>query len=503
MAVRKLLAVDLGASGGKCFVGTFDGGSFAMRELHRFVHEGTSFFLPDASGAVCERTYWDDTFIFRNIVEGLQAYRREEGATLDAIGVDTWGADGQFVTPDGDMLGKMYCYRDHRLDTMIEQVKARIDARRVYELTGIHFQPFNVSNQLLWFVLNRPDLMLPGITYLPVPAVFTYYLSGERAVDSSWASVTQLMDAKSREWSAEILEHLGVPLKVMPRIVRPGTVVAPLTEGLARLVGLNRAQVVAVAAHDTASAFAAAPVQDPATALIISSGTWSLVGKLVPQPVTTPEAMAANVSSEGGIDNIRLLKNCMGSWLVQELRRVWRVQDGKETSWDELTRLCEAAEPFKVLVDPDDSSFYNPANMQEAIDAFCARTGQAKPAGRGGYVRAVYESLALKYRQVNEHICRVSGSRTTTVHIVGGGCKNPLLNQFTADALGLPVLAGPEEATAVGNLMVQAMAMGIIRTMAEAQPLIKGAFPIREFKPENPAAWTAAYARFSKLAAAR
>jgi len=405
-------------------------------------------------------------------------------------------------TQDGDMLGRVYCYRDHRLDAMIEQVKARIDAERLYTITGIHFQPFNISNQLLWFMLNRAELLQPGTFYLPVPALFYYYLGGGRYVDSSWASVTQLMDAATKNWSVEVLDALAIPHAVMPEIVAPGARVGALTRELAERLTLNEAPLVAVAAHDTASAFAAAPVSDPARALIISSGTWSLVGKLVDRPFTTREAMQANLSNEGGIGNIRLLKNCMGGWLVQELRRVWRVADGCEMDWKTMDSLTEQAAPFAALIDPDDAAFYNPANMEAAIAEFCRRTGQCVPEGRGAFMRVVYESLALKYRLINEQICGVTGSTTEVVHVVGGGSKNILLNQFAADALGLPVIAGPEEATAVGNIMVQAIGIGRIGSMAEAQPMIRSAFPIREYRPRNTGAWDAPYARFRDLCGA-
>ncbi len=500
--MKRMLAVDLGASGGKCFVGTFDDGTFALDEIHRFSHGGTSFYAADASGTVSERTYWNDILIYQNIVAGLQAYKRDVSDTLDAVGVDTWGADGQFVSAQGDLLGKVYCYRDHRLDNMIDEVKARIDARRIYEITGIHFQPFNVSNQLLWFVMNRGELLKPGNCYLPIPAVFNYYLGGVRKVDSSWASVTQLMDARTREWSPEILEGLGIPAEAMPEVVEPGTVIGGLLEPLAASIGINACPLVAVGSHDTASAFAAAPVDSVSESLIISSGTWSLVGKLIPEPITNDAAMSYNISNEGGIGNVRFLKNCMGGWLGQELRRMWTIADGAEPSWKDLDAQTEAAPAFTAFIDPDDSGFYNPANMEEAIADYCRRTGQPVPADRGTYLRMVYESLALKYRTVNEQISSVSGTTTKVVNIVGGGTRNVMLNQFTANALGVPVLAGPEEGTAVGNLMVQALALGIIPSLHDAQGLIRSAFPIAEYQPADVAAWDAAAERFAQICAA-
>jgi rhamnulokinase len=497
----RLMAVDLGASGGKCFAGIFDAAGFSMREIHRFAHECVAFHIPDRTGAVHERMAWDDTLIHANIVAGLHAWRRDVGPKLDAIGIDTWGADGHIISADGDLLGKVYAYRDHRLDSMVAKVKARIAAQRIYSITGIHFQPFNVSNQLLWLMQNRRNLLLPGCRFVPIPSLFYYYLGGSIKVDSTWASITQLMDAKSRTWSREILGKLGIPPGIMPEIVPPGSVIGGMHRALADAVGLNPARLVAVGGHDTASAFAAAPVADPAEALIISSGTWSLVGRLVPEPITTPEAMALNLSNEGGIGNIRLLKNCMGGWLAHELRRAWRNADGTEMGWAEMYRLAEKAPAFAAFIDPDDQGFYNPSNMETALVAYCRKTRQKAPAGRGGFLRMVYESLALKYRRINEDISRVCGRQSAVVHIVGGGSRNTMLNQFTADAVGLPVLAGPVEATAVGNLMVQAMGLGKFRSLADAMPIIKQAFPIRRCQPRDTAAWSKAYEQFRKVSA--
>ena len=296
-----------------------------------------------------------------------------------------------------------------------------------------------------------------------------------------------------------MLKALGIPKKLMPEIVKPGTKIGKLQPALAAHCGLNEVDLIAVGSHDTASAFAAAPVKNTKKALIISSGTWSLVGKLIKKPITTPEAMSLGLSNEGGIGNTRFLRNCMGTWIVQELLRVWEIADGKRMGWDEVDTVTPAAKAFTAFIDPDDKRFYNPANMEQAIRGFIAETGQAVPADRGTILRCVYESLALKYRYVNETINRVTGTETEVVHIVGGGSNNPLLNQFTADSVGVPVLAGPKEATAVGNLMVQAIGAGVIPDLKAAMPLIKAAFPITAFKPQNTAAWDVAYARFTKL----
>ncbi|MBA4387274.1 MAG: rhamnulokinase [Verrucomicrobia bacterium] len=499
MKTKRLFAVDLGASGGKCFVGTFDACGFKMEEIHRFAHEAVSFHIADNNGEISERAFWDTTFIHQNIIKGLQAYRRDVAGSLDSIGIDTWGADGQLLSCDGECMGNMYAYRDHRLDRMTDIIKSRISEARIYGITGIHFQPFNMSNQLHWLVLNRKDLLKAGCFFLPAPSVFYYYLGGVRMVDSTWASVTQLMDARKKRWSTEVLRKLKIPAGMLPEIVEPAKIIGELMTPVAAAVGLNAAKLVSVGSHDTASAFAAAPVERPGDTLVISSGTWSLVGKLIPKPITSEAARAVNISNEGGIGNIRFLKNCMGTWIVQELRRIWRIADGREMDWDTITRLAEHSKPFGSLIDPDDESFYNPANMEKAIAGFCTVTGQPAPADRGACLRLVYESLALKYRMVNEQICLASGTRSTVVNIVGGGSKNRLLNQFAANATGLPVLAGPEEATAVGNLMVQALGLGIIRSMAETMPIIKKTFPIRQFKPKDGEAWDRAYSRFKGI----
>lgn len=499
MSAKNLFAVDFGASGGKCFAGKFENGSFSMSEIHRFAHEGVPFFIEDRTGIRSERTVWNDILLYSNILEGLTEYSRTRGPALDSIGIDTWGADGQLVTPDGDMVGKTYCYRDHRLDDMIEKVKACIDASRIYAITGIHFQPFNVSNQLLWLVRNRPDQLVKGAFYLPIPSVFYYYLGGVRKVDTTFASVTQLMDASTRQWSGEMLKALSIPEDIMPEIVAPGTVAGQLHAEIASLTGVSRAALIAVGSHDTASAFAAAPVDNPDEALIISSGTWSLVGKLIPEPITTEDAMKAGISNEGGIGSIRFLKNCMGTWITQELRRIWRNADGREMSWEELNEMADASPEFACLINPDDPAFYNPPDMEAAIVEFCRKTGQTPPSSRGAFIRAVHESLALRYRMISGQITAVCGKKSSVVCIVGGGSKNARLNQFTANALGMPVKAGPVEGTAVGNFMVQALGLGIISSMKEAMPYIQQAFPISQYLPQDSAKWKKIYEKFALL----
>jgi len=501
MKHTRIMAIDLGNSGGKCFLGTFARGSFQLEEVHRFENEGVPFFLTDSSGKMVERIYWDDTHLYRNIIHGLLCYRREYSDHLDSIGVDTWGPDGQFITHDGEMVGKVYSYRDHRLDEMLGELTSRIDAYRIYEITGTQFQPFNISNQLLWFMLNRSYLLQPGYRFLPMPTIFYYYLGNVKKIDTTWASVTQLMDARTKNWSDEILQKLGIPPSILPEIVPPGTLLGALSAPVAHLTGLNTVNLYSVGSHDTASAFAAAPVEDENEALIISSGTWSLIGRIIPEPITTRQALDANISNEGGIENIRCLKNCMGLWIVQELRRTWREMDGKKLEWDEVIRLVENAPPFSAFIDPDDTIFYNQKNMEAAVAEYCKKTGQRIPEDRGTYLRVVYESLALKYRIVSEQINSITGKKHKMIQIVGGGCRNETLNQFTADALDSNVCAGPADATAIGNIMVQAMGMGIIERLQDSAHLIKQGFSLKTYTPKNSSLWKKAYKKFLSIIA--
>ncbi len=499
MGAKRLLAIDLGASGGKAFVGTFDDSGFKLEELHRFDHGSVALYLADRHGTVSERTHWNDLTLYSEIIQALRKWRRDLGPQLDALGIDTWGADGQWLTADGEMLGRLYGYRDQRLTEMSQEVEALLPAAELYDLTGIHSMPFNLSNQLLWFKRRRPEMFRLATKLLPLPTLLNWQLGGRAEIDSTWASVTQVMDARQRCWSSRILQALGIAEELLPAIVAPGSELGRLQPQLAAALGLASAPLMAVGSHDTASAFAAAPLVDPDKALIISSGTWSLVGRLVPQPVTTPAARAANLSNEGGIGNVRLLKNCMGTWIVQELLRHWEAADGQRMSWAEVDRLQAAAPPFSAMIDPDDAGFFNPPDMEQALYAYIDRSGQTRPQGRGPLLRLVYESLALKYRLVHELLNGVVGHPANVVHIVGGGSGNHLLNQFTANALDLPLVAGPREATALGNLMVQAVGLKLLPDLQAALPLIESAAEMRRYQPQERERWEQAYADFRAL----
>jgi len=491
-------ACDLGASGGKFFIGVFEDRKFTLQEIHRFEHGPVSLYVRQGDNVV-SRAYWDDLYLYQNIIEALQKYRRDVSDRLDSLGIDTWGTDGQFFTKDGDTLDRIYSYRDHRLDDMVEQLTAVIDRKTVYEKTGIHFWPFNLSNQIYWFRKYRPELFDKATSFLSVGGVFYYYLCGARITEYTWASVSQLLDAATQQWCPEIFDAIDVPVSLMAPVVPPGREIGALFPQLAEQIGLNEFKLITAPMHDTASAFASAPVEDEAGALIISSGTWSLIGKLVPEPIITEEALQENFSNEGGVGNIRFLRNSMGTWPVQELRRIWKEKDGGEMSWEQITETAQQGADFAYFIDPDDLSFYSPDNMELAIQQYCKDTGQDVPTTRPDILNTVYQSLALKYAMTNQCVQCVCRRPTRKIHIVGGGAKNNLLNQYTANAAGVPVVAGPSEATAVGNIMVQAVALGLIDNLKEAIPIIGDSFAVQKYQPADQAQWRQALQRLESI----
>lgn len=536
----RAVAVDLGASGGKILAGVFRNQKLVdLREVYRFSHDPTTLFVSDRRGRRTEKLHWDVLQIYSNVLRGLRLAVSDlpsQGihAPEVSIGIDAWGADGQFLSADGEFLGEMYAYRDHRLDGMIETVNSFISAERLYRLTGIHMQPFNISNQLLWFRLHRSSLFHLAHSFLPVASLFYFLLGGGslRIVDSTIGSVSQLMDVNRLQWSPEIFRKLRIPMRLMPSIVFPATKQGVLSPEVCRSIGFlpdeshfssssspsssssasssssHRPTLVAVAMHDTASAFAAAPCGGGSevsreSALIISSGTWSLVGRLVGSPQTTSDLPRRyNFSNEGGIGNVRLLKNVMGMWILQKLRAEWAARDGFEMSWKQIETEA-AASPHSLLsfVDPDDSSFYHPPKMEIALMNYFAKTNQKLPTSKGGLIRSVLESLALKYRVVSDQLEEILKSPSKGVYIVGGGSRNSLLNQLTADATQLRVTAGPEEATAIGNLMLQAVGMNAVPSLDAAAAAVRGSLSLKTFDPlpRSAGKWKEAAHRFRRI----
>ena len=490
----RFIGVDLGASSGRVFAGLLDDDGLAMHELHRFDNEPIT---------VDETLCWDIQRLFGQIKRGLAAFARAFGPEADGVGVDTWGVDFGLVGSDGSMLGHPAHYRDRRTEGMAEKVYARIDAGRLYEITGIQFLPFNTIFQLMSMVDAASPALQDAETLLFMPDLLNYLLTGRRVSEHTIASTSQMLDARGRDWSDAIVLALGLRREIMPPLVAPGSVVAPLDSGVGGEVGLSACPVIAPAGHDTASAVAAVPAEGRSRWAYISSGTWSLMGVELPEPLIDERAMAANFTNEAGVaGTVRFLKNIAGLWLMQQCRKVWQEQ-GVGCRYDQLTGEAERAEPFRSLVDPDDACFLDPPDMTEAITAFCARTNQPAPKTPGEFTRCIYESLALAYRRTLGTLEGLIGSRIEVLHVLGGGSRDALLCQATADACDVVVEAGPAEATSVGNVLMQAMAVGRISSLGQLREFSRRSSDLRRYRPQQTSAWERQAARFEALAGSR
>jgi sugar (pentulose or hexulose) kinase len=493
---EKFLAFDLGASSGRAVLGTLENDRLALEEIHRFTNGPV---------AVHGTLYWDVLRLFDEMQQAMSLYAHSHGSELSGIGVDTWGVDFGLLSRDGALLSNPVHYRDKRTDGMMEEVFKRVPREEVYNQTGIQFMQLNTLYQLFSLVLNKSPLLEVADTLLMMPDLFNYFLTGVKSAEFTEATTSQFYNPRSETWAISLLERLGIPTKIMPEIVPPGTILSKLSPHIAEEVGLAQVNVVSPACHDTGSAVAAVPAEDthpyPSKGgdwAYLSSGTWSLIGIEVKEPIINEQSLQFNFTNEGGVGGTyRFLRNVAGLWLVQECRRIWE-RSGQSLSYQQLVNLAAEAKPFIAFVDPDHSSFLNPPDMPVAIVEFCERTGQSKPATKGEIIRCALESLALKYRAVLEMISQIRGP-IKKLHIVGGGTQNTLLCQFTANATNLPVIAGPIEATAIGNIMVQAIALGCLPSIAEGRKLIRQSFDLVEYQPQEQDAWDEAYQRFVKI----
>jgi rhamnulokinase len=485
------IAIDLGASTGRVLLGRWDGARFDLQELHRF---------PNDPVTVMGSLHWDVLHLWAEIKQGLARYAARSDEQLDGIGLATWGVDYALLDCAGRLLGNPYHYRDARTNGVMEQAFEVVPREEIFAHTGIQFMQINTLYQLYSMARNSDPQLDAAETLLLVPNLFTYWMSGHKVAEYTHATTTQFYDARARRWATPLLERLSIPTRILPPVVEPGTVLGGLLPDVAEEVGLRRtAPVIATASHDTASAVAAIPGLDEKSAYI-SSGTWSLMGIETSEPVLTPDALALNFTNEGGVGGtIRLLKNIAGLWLLQESRHQWQ-REGRTYEWDDLLSMASRATPFRSLVAPDATTFLSPGNMPAALRDYCARTAQEQPDNVGAVVRCCLESLALKYRQVLDDLERLAGHRLDTIRIVGGGSLNRMLCQFTADACDRPVVAGPVEATALGNILVQAMARGALTDIAEGRRAIGASVPLDTYEPRDRTAWDDAYARFRRLA---
>lgn len=478
MGRQTVLAVDLGAESGRVMAVAYDGATVELEELHRF---------PNKPVTVRGTLYWDMLRLWGDVQAGL-----EEGKGLQpaSIGVDTWGVDFALLDGRGDLLGNPVHYRDARTEGMMDAVFRRVPRTDVFAQTGIQFMPINTLYQMMSLVEGGSPQLALAKTFLTIPDLLNYWLTGARVCEFTNATTTQMFNPHTGDWAAGLLERLRLPTDIFPEIVPPGT----------RLGEHDGVPVIAPACHDTGSAVAAVPATTDAYAYI-SSGTWSLVGLEVDEPVMSDAALEANVTNEGGVNGTyRLLKNVMGLWILQQCRKTWATA-GEAYDYGHLVDLAKEAPPLRAFVRVDDDVFLRPGDHPAQIRAFCAESGQPVPDAAGPIVRTVLESLALAYRQTLEQVESVAGRRAEVIHIVGGGSQNELLNQMTADATGRPVLAGPVEATVLGNALVQLIALGELADIAEARRLVAATADLHRYDPQDPAAWDAAYERYQKLVA--
>jgi rhamnulokinase len=485
--MRNYLAIDLGAESGRAILGTLDEGKLALEELHRF---------PNIPVRTPSGLYWDTLRLFGDIQQGLAAAGRERKVRLDGIGVDTWGVDFGLIGRDGSLVANPMHYRDSRNDGILEKMVAAVPREEIFAHTGVQFMQLNTLCQLYAMKLARSPGLEVADKLLMMPDLFNYWLTGVKRNELTDASTTQFYNPVKRRWASELLDRLGIPTSLLGEIVYPGTLLAPLLPHVADAAGLSETPVFATASHDTAAAVAAVPAEG-SDWCYISSGTWSLMGLELDEPIVTEKSLALNVTNEIGFGgSVRFLKNIAGMWLLQECRRAWSLE-GTEYSYEQLAAMAGNAAHFKALIHPD--AFLHPGRMPSRIAAYCQGTGQRPPETAGEFARTILEGLALRYRQVLEGQEAVSGQTVKVIHIVGGGSRNQVLNQFVADATGRLVVAGPAEATAAGNVLVQAIGSGALAGLAEARAVIRNSVDLKLIEPAARGGWDEAYAKFCTL----
>jgi rhamnulokinase len=494
MAQKAYLAVDMGASSGRHVLGLFDGERLQLEEVYRFENGPI-----EAAG----RLYWDLLGQWSHVRQGLRAAAANRGDNIASIGVDTWGVDFGLLGRGDELLGSPYHYRDSRTNGMMEKAFGIVSRQDIFRHTGLQFMQLNTLYQLLAMKLAGSPLLDIAESLLMVPDLFHWLLTGVKCNEMTEASTSQFYNPVKGDWAVELLDRFSLPARILGKIAQPGTTLGPLRAAVAAEAGLANAQVVLPGSHDTASAVMAVPAHSrPGVRpdwCYISLGTWALMGIESPEPVVNDSVLKHNFTNEGGVGGtIRLLKNITGLWLVQECRRVWN-QAGENLDWEMLNQLSAGAAPLRSFVNPDAADFSAPGDMPEAIRAFCRKTGQAAPEDKGAVLRCALESIAMKFRFVLAMCEDLADGRIETIHMVGGGTKNRQLCQFAADACGRRVVAGPVEATATGNVMMQAVAAGDVGSIAEAREVIRRSFPVDEYEPRNTAAWDEGYERFLKV----
>jgi rhamnulokinase len=474
MATRTVLAIDIGAESGRVLAVHFDGQRLTAEEIHRF---------PNVPVEVRGTLHWDVLRLWGDVQAGIR-----KASNPAALGIDTWGVDCALLDRAGHLAANPIHYRDHRTDGIYDYVFPKVSRAEIFAQTGIQFMSINTLFQLASLVRDKDPVLENAASFVMIPDLLYYWLSGVKVNEFTNATTTQCYNPRTGQWATEMLEKLGIPSRIFGEVVPPGKILG------------HYGSIPAVLAphHDTASAVVGVPTSTPNFAYI-SSGTWSLLGMELPQPVINDAALAANVTNEGGYGGtFRLLKNIMGLWLIQEARRTW-VSEGHDYSYETLVSLANDAPPLAAFVDPDDALFLPPGDMPARIRQYCTQTGQPAPESVGAVARCIFESLALKYRYVLRQLISLTGQPVEALHVVGGGSQNRLLCQMTADATGCSVIAGPTEATSLGNAVSQLIALGDLKSVVEGRALIHDSFPMATYEPHNTAAWDDVEARFKAL----
>jgi rhamnulokinase len=483
MTTRTYLACDLGAESGRVMRGTLHDGRLEMEEMHRF---------PTGGIAIAGTLRWDLPRILDELRTGIRLAAAK--GRIDGISTDSWGVDYVLTSSQEAVVSLPYHYRDARGDSAFQRVFLLAPRELVYQETGIQFMPFNTLFQLQWDASRRPGMVAQADRFLFIADWMNWAFSGVGVAEETLASTSQLYNPHTRQWSSELIRRCALPERLFPAVVPAGSVLGPALPEL----GAGAAQVIASASHDTGAAVAAVPAEGEGWAYL-SCGTWSLLGVEAPAPIVTREALVESYTNELGVaGTVRFLKNIVGLWIVQECRRTWEAQ-GQKWDYAELTRLAGEAKPFAALIDPTDPRFAGPGDMPAKIAAFCRERGQTAPDGVGATVRCALESLALAYRRALDTLEGLTSQKLSRLHIVGGGSKNRLLMQFAANATGRTVITGPVEATAIGNLLIQGMALGHVKDLAELRAIVRRSFPTEDLHPQDHAAWEAAYKRFCAL----
>jgi rhamnulokinase len=478
-------AIDLGAESGRVVKGVLADGKLTLHEINRF---------PNGMVPIAGRFHWNLIRLYESIVEAFKVCAQSD-VPIESIGVDSWGVDFVLLAEDESLMGLPVAYRDSRTDGMMQTLFKRIPAETIYEKTGIAFMKFNSIYQLLALAEQKSEALKHARHFLMIPDYFHYLFTGKITNEYTDATTSQGINLKTGAWDEDIFKAIGVSTDIMHKLIKPGTTIGPLNEHLQAVTGLGPVPVIAPGTHDTASAVAAVPAEGKNWAYI-SSGTWSLMGMEAASPVSTPRAFEYNFTNEGGVFNTtRFLKNIMGLWLVQRCRADF----GDDTDYGTLTQTAADAPAFVSLIDPDRDMFMNPPSMTDAIADFCRHTGQPIPQNKGAIIRCCLESLAMQYRLVARQLEEIYDTQIETLHIVGGGTQNTLLNQLAADATGLTVLTGPVEATVIGNIAMQAIGAGHIGSLAEARTIIRNSFEMKTYTPQDTAEWDEQFDRFMKL----